>query len=97
MTVHIIVYVKKRHRSDQPFTSCAEMDHVRQSAMKTFVEALDIVAKSKLTNKKIVFCVWWDYERIIHYGPLQSGETIDSDLYCQRLKKLSEVIKKKPS
>lgn len=37
-------------------------------------------------------CVWWDYKRIVHYQLLLSSQIIDSNFYCQQLKKLCQAI-----
>ncbi|GBP20276.1 hypothetical protein EVAR_82150_1 [Eumeta japonica] len=41
--------------------------------------------------------LWWDSKGIIHYELLPPGRAINSDLYCQKLKRLGlEVEKKQP-
>ena len=41
--------------------------------------------------------IWWDYKGVVYYGLLLNNRTINSDVYCQQLLKLEEVIKEKRS
>jgi len=49
--------------------------------------------KAKIETKKSA--VWWDWKEIIHYELLPSGQTIDSNLYCQQLERLCQAIERK--
>lgn len=42
-------------------------------------------AKPGLTIETILFCVWWDWQKIICYELLFNGQTLNSNLYCQYL------------
>lgn len=66
----------------------------RKRSWKRRSEAPETVAKPGLTIRKVMLCCWWDCKGIIHYELLQPGQTINSDLYCQQLMRLSEAIKK---
>jgi len=52
-------------------------------------------AKPGLTARKILLCVWWDWQGIIYYELLPYGQTLNSDLYCQQLDRLKEAISQK--
>jgi len=39
--------------------------------------------------------VWWDYKGVVYFELLPRNQTINSDVYCQRLIKLDEAIKEK--
>jgi len=52
------------------------------------------ISKPGLTKNKILLSVWWDWKGIMHYELLQSGETINSVLYCAQLDRLNEAIQK---
>ena len=52
-------------------------------------------AKPGLTARKILLCVWWDWQGIIYYELLPYGQTLNSDLYCQQLDRLKEAIAQK--
>jgi len=40
-------------------------------------KAPPMVAKSGLTPRKVMLCVWWDWKEIVHYELLPPGQTID--------------------
>jgi histone-lysine N-methyltransferase SETMAR len=60
-------------------------------------EPAGTVAKRALTKNKVLLCVWWDVKGIIYYEFLKSGETINSDIYCDQLDKVNENLKEKRS
>ena len=61
-------------------------------------EAAQTMAKPGLTARKVLLCVWWDWQGIIHYELLPYGQTLNSDLYCQQLDRLNAALmQKRPS
>ena len=48
--------------------------------------------KTGITNRKTMLCVWWDYKGIVHQELLNYGQTVNSDLYCNQLDRLKEVL-----
>jgi len=58
-------------------------------------EPAQTVAKPGLTIRKVLLCVWWDWQGIIYYELLPYGQTLNSDLYCQQLDRLKEAIAQK--
>ena len=60
-------------------------DVKRNRARPKSGEAAQTVAKPGLTARKVLRCVWWDWQRIIHYELLPYSQTLSSDLYCQQL------------
>ena len=50
-------------------------------------EPAQTVAKLGLTVRKVLLCVWWDWQGI-YYELLPCGQTLNSDLYCQQLDRL---------
>ena len=58
-------------------------------------EPAQTVAKPGLTARKVLLCVWWDWQGIIHHELLPYGQTLNSDLYCQQLDRLKEAIDQK--
>ena len=46
-------------------------------------------------DKKVLLCVWWDWKEIIHYEPLESGQTVTGERYEAQLNKLVDVLKEK--
>jgi len=58
-------------------------------------EAAQTVAKPGLTARKVLLCVWWNWQGIIHYELLPYGQTLNSDLYCQQLDRLKAALMQK--
>ena len=50
-----------------------------------------------MTASKVLQCVWWDWQGIIHYELLPYGQTLNSDLYCQQLDRLNAALMQKRS
>ncbi|XP_020298171.1 histone-lysine N-methyltransferase SETMAR-like, partial [Pseudomyrmex gracilis] len=69
-------------------------NNVRKRSWTKRNEAPQTVAKPKLTPRKVMLSVWWDWKGIVHYELLPSGQTIDSNLYCQQLERLRQAIEK---
>ncbi|GFV31430.1 mariner Mos1 transposase [Trichonephila clavipes] len=55
-------------------------------------EAAQAVARPGLTPRKVLLCIWWDWEEIIYYGLLPYDQTLNSDLFCQQLDHIKQVI-----
>ena len=56
------------------------------------------VAKPKLTPKKVMLCVWWDCQGVIHWELLNNGQTVTAEVYIQQLTRVQEqLIKKRPA
>ena len=36
-------------------------------------------------EQKVMLCVWWNYEGVIHYEIVQDGRTINANLYSKQL------------
>ena len=53
--------------------------------------------KPDIHGKKVMLCVWWDLKGIIHYEVLEPKQTVNSDVYSQQLRRLSEKIREKRS
>jgi [histone H3]-lysine36 N-dimethyltransferase SETMAR len=39
--------------------------------------------------KKVMLCVWWNTKGIMHHEVLESGQTVNSDLYCLQLERVN--------
>jgi hypothetical protein len=53
------------------------------------------VAKRERFEKKIVLCVWWNYNGFIYYELVPDGRTINAQVYSQQLEKMYEVLLEK--
>ncbi|CAD7003404.1 unnamed protein product [Ceratitis capitata] len=57
-----------------------------------------MVAMTGLTARKVLLCVWWNWQGIIYYDLLFYGQTLNSALYCQQMDRLkAALIQKRPS
>ena len=45
--------------------------------------------------KKVMLCVWWNSQGVVHHEILESGETVNSNLYCQQLERVNQELIKK--
>ena len=52
-------------------------------------------AKPVLTARKVLLCVWWDWQGILYYELLPYGQTLNSALYCEQLDRLKLAIEQK--
>lgn len=50
------------------------------------------VPKPSQFQKKVMLCVWWSIHGIIHFELLNSGQTVDSVLYCEQLDRVNRAL-----
>jgi histone-lysine N-methyltransferase SETMAR len=50
------------------------------------------VAKRERFEKKVLLCVWWNYEGLIYYELVADGRTINAEVYSQKLEKMYTVL-----
>ena len=53
--------------------------------------------KRDLHPKKIMICVWWDWEGMVHWEMLDGNVTITKELYIAQLRRVNEAIQLKRS
>ena len=41
--------------------------------------------KASLHPKKVMFCIWWDWKRVLYYELLLENQMINSNKYCSQL------------
>jgi len=58
-------------------------------------EALERQAKAEIHQKKVMLSMWWDWKGPVFYELLPKNKTINSDVYCEQLQKLSDAIAQK--
>jgi histone-lysine N-methyltransferase SETMAR len=51
-----------------------------------------LVAKRERFEKKVLPCVWWNYEGLIYYKLVPDGRTINAEVYSQQLEKMYTVL-----
>ena len=55
-------------------------------------EAAQTSSKADKHQKKVMLCVWWDYQGIIYFEILSSRQRINFDIYINQLTKLNTEI-----
>ena len=53
------------------------------------------VAKRGRFEKKIMLCVWWNYEGVIHFELVLNGRSINAELYSEKLDRMYDKLKEK--
>ncbi|KFD46542.1 hypothetical protein M514_12593 [Trichuris suis] len=46
-------------------------------------------------GKKVLLCVWWDHHGVLYHELLKTVQTVTADVYCSRLRKLSQILREK--
>jgi len=46
-------------------------------------------------QKKVTLSMWWNWKGLVFYELLPKNKTINSDVYCEQLQKLSDAIAQK--
>jgi histone-lysine N-methyltransferase SETMAR len=50
------------------------------------------VAKRGRFEKKVLLCIWWNYEGLIYYELVPDGSTINAEIHSQQLGKMYMVL-----
>ena len=53
------------------------------------------IPKQNLFGKKVMLCVWWNFDGIVHFELVMNGCAISAELYCQQLEQVYEKLKQK--
>jgi histone-lysine N-methyltransferase SETMAR len=53
------------------------------------------VAKGERFEKKVLLCVWWNYEGLIYYKLVPDARMINAEVYSQQLEKMYTVLLEK--
>lgn len=53
------------------------------------------VPKQDRFGKKVLLCVWWNFEGIVHFELVPNGRAINAELYCQQLERVYSKLKDK--
>ena len=51
--------------------------------------------KAGLHPKKVMLCIWWDWEGVLHYELLPENQTINSNKYCSQVDQLKAALDEK--
>ena len=47
-----------------------------------------------LFDRKVMLCVWWNFEGVIHWEFVPNGRAVDADLYSQKLERVREILRR---
>ena len=86
-------FLKRLITGDQKWTVYNNVNRKRSWMMQD--ESVQTRPKAEIHQKKIMLSVWWDYEGILYYELLPRNQTINSNVYVQRLAKLSDAVQEK--
>lgn len=53
------------------------------------------VVKQKRFEQKVMLCVWWNYEGLLHFELIPNGQSITADLYSKQLEKVYAILVKR--
>jgi histone-lysine N-methyltransferase SETMAR len=54
-----------------------------------------LMAKREHFEKKVLLCVWWNYEGLMYYELVPDSRTINAEVYSQQLEKICMVLLEK--
>jgi histone-lysine N-methyltransferase SETMAR len=53
------------------------------------------VPRQDRLGKKVMICVWWNFEGVLHFELVPDGRTVNAELYCQQLDCVYDKLKEK--
>lgn len=56
---------------------------------------LPSVPRPNRFGRKVMLCVWWNFEGVLHFELAPNGHAINAELYCQQLDRVYEKLKEK--
>lgn len=56
--------------------------------------ALPVVRRERF-EKKVLLCVWWNFEGLVHFELVPDGRTINTELYSAQLERMYSVMRQK--
>ena len=56
----------------------------------------EIVTRSLSTvGPKVMLCVWWNFEGVIHWDFVPNGRAVDADFYSQQLERVHDILSRR--
>jgi histone-lysine N-methyltransferase SETMAR len=71
------------------------VNHNRDKRWVQKGQATPSVPKQDRFGKKVMLCVWWNFEGIVHFELVPNGRAINAELYCQQLERVYDKLKEK--
>ena len=53
------------------------------------------VIVKKINNPKVMLCVWWNFEGVIHWDFVSNGSAVDADVYYQQPERVHEILRRR--
>lgn len=53
------------------------------------------VVKQGRFEQKVMLCVWWNFEGVVHFELVPDGRAIDANLYSEQLERMFDVLSRK--
>ena len=53
------------------------------------------IPKQDRLGKKVMLCVRWNFDRIVHFELVPNGRAISAEIYCQKLEQVYKKLKQK--
>ncbi|XP_073967892.1 histone-lysine N-methyltransferase SETMAR-like [Bombus fervidus] len=88
-------FLKRLITGDQKWIVYNNVNGKRSWVMQD--EPAQTTPKAEIHQKKIMPSVWWDYKGILYFELLSRNQTINSNVYVERLAKLSDAVEEKRS
>lgn len=58
-------------------------------------QAAKPVVKHSSFERKVMLCVWWNFEGAIHFELVPEGQSINSELYSEQLERMYTVLRQR--
>ena len=52
-------------------------------------------SKVKIVETKVMLCVWWNHEGVLHFELVSEGRPMNSKSYCEQWGRMYTVLKQK--
>ena len=87
---------KKIVTSDEKWVYLVNHDRSKRWVLKG--QTPPSVPKQNQFERKIMICVWWNFEGILHFELAPNGRAINVELYCEQLDRVYDaLVEKHPS
>lgn len=71
------------------------VNHNRSKRWVPRGQATPSVPRQDRFGRKVMICVWWNFEGVLHYELVPNGRAINAELYCQQLDRVHDKLVKK--
>jgi histone-lysine N-methyltransferase SETMAR len=55
-------------------------------------QPVNLVVKQKSFERKVMLCVWWNFEGVIHFELVPEGLAVNAELYSQQLERMYAAL-----